>query len=70
VRATAGGVTSIIDPTGRVVSRVDPQRTGDVSAMVPRLAIRTPHDRWGLAPLALLCLGFVAVGRRKATLAF
>ncbi|NUO50081.1 MAG: apolipoprotein N-acyltransferase [Polyangiaceae bacterium] len=55
VRATAGGVTSVIDPSGEVLSRIEPDGSGALSASVPRLVDPPLRARLGLLPFVSAC---------------
>jgi apolipoprotein N-acyltransferase len=69
VRATAGGVTSVIDPSGRVLSRIEPAGSGALSASVPRLVDPPLRARLGLLPFAIACcltLGAAALVRVRS----
>jgi apolipoprotein N-acyltransferase len=55
VRATAGGVTAIVDPGGRVWSRIEPHGSGEVKASIPRIVDPPLRARLGLLPYAIAC---------------
>lgn len=75
VRATNGGITCVIDPNGRIVSRLAPFSEGALIATVPVFTgTATPYTRWGdwlgqglliLGPLGLLAGAARSVLRRK-----
>lgn len=61
VRATAGGVTAIVDPSGRLLASLVPEDDGELLADVPQLRGRTPFARFGHAPLALASVLLLAL---------
>lgn len=70
IRAATTGVSSVIDPYGRIVAMLPPGETGVLQAsVVPRRRL-TPYVRWGDA-FALACfifvLPFIVPMRRRLT---
>lgn len=65
VRATNTGATVIIDHAGRVTHRATPHTRAALRGTVQGREGNTPFahwaSRWGLLPLALACLGLLAV---------
>ncbi len=59
VRATTNGATAAIDPSGRVVARLEHDGAGELLVDVPRLEVATPWARWGDA-MTLLSIALVA----------
>lgn len=73
VRATAGGITAVVDPSGRVISRIEPEGSGVLRTSVPRLVDPPLRARLGLLPYAIACcvlLASAAAGRYRATRRF
>jgi apolipoprotein N-acyltransferase len=68
VRAANTGISTIVDPWGRTLARLDLQREGVLDGPLPRpLAWPTPYARFGDLPalvLALLACG-AALGQRR-----
>ncbi len=65
VRATRGGVTSVVDPRGQVVARIDPEARGELLVDVPRSRRTTPFVRWGWLAPALLGALVLALSRPR-----
>lgn len=70
VRAANTGISAVIDPYGRIVSRLPLNRRGALDSPLPRSIVATPFVRWGrLIELALiLCfaaLWFYLAGRQR-----
>ena len=62
VRATTTGVSAIIDPFGRIVTRIETGTRGVTSAMVAPRRDLTPYVRWGdVFAYACLLLGVVTL---------
>jgi len=68
VRATPTGVSALIDPWGRVMSRLETGEMGVIDVQLPRPAEITGFGRfghWSLFILVLLCLVLSVPWRRK-----
>jgi apolipoprotein N-acyltransferase len=69
VRSTNGGITCIIDPNGKIVSKLEPFVADYLVGLVPVVRnVTTPYTRWGdwLGPVSIgLALGCIAIGLVK-----
>ena len=62
IRAANTGISAVIDAKGRILHRLDLDRTGTLVADVPGRMAPTPVSRMGLAAPLLLALGSCAIG--------
>lgn len=71
LRATSTGVTSIVDPFGRLVAEVGQDKVGTLNHQVSLMNIKTGFEKWGntAAWTSLVCLvAFVlGLGRKSVT---
>jgi apolipoprotein N-acyltransferase len=68
LRATNTGITAVIGPKGRVLSRLPQFQPGTLEATVTGMKGATPYARWGNYPVVIGALVLVLLGPRLARL--